>query len=87
MLTFSIPLAAAVASCWRRYLHRLPGHGGWPDLCSCKFFAQYVPLSYRTLAFILGGFSMVVSNLGLSQLIKFVPVRPPFIRRVSHWLY
>ena len=38
-------------------------------------FAQYVPLSYRTLVFILGGFSMVVSNLGLSQLIQIsVPV-------------
>lgn len=37
--------------------------------CACaEFFAQYVPLSYRTLVFILGGFSMVVSNLGLSQL-------------------
>ena len=36
--------------------------------CACaEFFAQYVPLSYRTLVFILGGFSMVVSNLGLSQ--------------------
>ena len=35
--------------------------------CACaEFFAQYVPLSYRTLVFILGGFSMVVSNLGLS---------------------
>ena len=32
--------------------------------CACaEFFAQYVPLSYRTLVFILGGFSMVVSNL------------------------
>lgn len=31
--------------------------------CACaEFFAQYVPLSYRTLVFILGGFSMVVSN-------------------------
>ena len=40
-----------------------------------EFFAQYVPLSYRTLVFILGGFSMVVSNLGLSQLIQIsVPV-------------
>lgn len=44
--------------------------------CACaEFFAQYVPLSYRTLVFILGGFSMVVSNLGLSQLIQIsVPV-------------
>ena len=44
--------------------------------CACaEFFAQYLPLSYRTLVFILGGFSMVVSNLGLSQLIQIsVPV-------------
>ncbi len=44
--------------------------------CACaEFFAQYVPLSYRTLVFILGGFSMVVSNLGLSQRIQIsVPV-------------
>ncbi|CAM6835665.1 branched-chain amino acid transporter carrier protein BrnQ [Leclercia adecarboxylata] len=39
--------------------------------CACaEFFAQYVPLSYRTLVFILGGFSMAVSNLGLSHLIQ-----------------
>ncbi|VEA63023.1 branched-chain amino acid ABC transporter [Salmonella enterica subsp. salamae] len=39
--------------------------------CACaEFFAQYIPLSYRTLVFILGGFSMVVSNLGLSHLIQ-----------------
>lgn len=44
--------------------------------CACaEFFAQYLPLSYRTLVFILGLFSMLVSNLGLSQLIKVsVPV-------------
>ncbi|MEG0100358.1 MAG: branched-chain amino acid transport system II carrier protein, partial [Citrobacter sp.] len=44
--------------------------------CACaEFFAQYVPLSYRTLVFILGGFSMVVSNLGLSHLIQIsIPV-------------
>ncbi|WP_105659901.1 branched-chain amino acid transporter carrier protein BrnQ [Cronobacter dublinensis] len=44
--------------------------------CACaEFFAQYLPLSYRTLVFILGLFSMVVSNLGLSQLIQFsIPV-------------
>ncbi|WP_312928147.1 branched-chain amino acid transporter carrier protein BrnQ [Pseudescherichia sp.] len=44
--------------------------------CACaEFFAQYVPLSYRTLVFILGGFSMVVSNLGLSHLIQLsIPV-------------
>jgi len=39
--------------------------------CACaEFFAQYVPLAYRTLVFILGGFSMAVSNLGLSHLIQ-----------------
>ncbi|EHD22766.1 MULTISPECIES: branched-chain amino acid transport system II carrier protein [Brenneria] len=44
--------------------------------CACaEFFAQYLPLSYRTLVFVLGGFSMVVSNLGLSHLIQLsVPV-------------
>lgn len=39
--------------------------------CACaEFFAQYLPLSYRTLVFILGIFSMAVSNLGLSHLIS-----------------
>ena len=39
--------------------------------CACaEFFAQYLPLSYRTLVFILGLFSMAVSNLGLSHLIQ-----------------
>ncbi len=44
--------------------------------CACaEFFTQYIPLSYRTLVFILGGFSMVVSNLGLSHLIQIsIPV-------------
>ncbi|PSN09261.1 branched-chain amino acid transporter carrier protein BrnQ [Siccibacter turicensis] len=44
--------------------------------CACaEFFAQYLPLSYRALVFILGGFSMLVSNLGLSHLIQIsVPV-------------
>ncbi len=33
--------------------------------CACaEFFAQYLPLSYRTLVFILGIFSMAVSNHG-----------------------
>jgi branched-subunit amino acid permease len=33
--------------------------------CACaEFFAQYLPFSYRTLVFILGIFSMAVSNLG-----------------------
>lgn len=40
-----------------------------------EFFSQYLPLSYRTMVFILGIFAMVVSNLGLNQLIKLsVPV-------------
>ncbi|WP_348250085.1 branched-chain amino acid transport system II carrier protein, partial [Salmonella enterica] len=44
--------------------------------CACAdFFAQYIPLSYRTLVFILVGFSMVVSNLGLSHLMQIcIPV-------------
>jgi LIVCS family branched-chain amino acid:cation transporter len=44
--------------------------------CACaEFFEQYLPLSYRTLVFILGLFSMVVSNLGLSHLIHIsIPV-------------
>ncbi|MDV5355446.1 branched-chain amino acid transporter carrier protein BrnQ [Kosakonia sp. SMBL-WEM22] len=44
--------------------------------CACaEFFAQYLPLSYRTLVFILGIFSMAVSNLGLSHLIQIsIPV-------------
>ncbi|MEW7313789.1 branched-chain amino acid transporter carrier protein BrnQ [Buttiauxella gaviniae] len=44
--------------------------------CACaEFFSQYLPLSYRALVFILGLFSMVVSNLGLSHLIQIsIPV-------------
>ncbi|KAA8996183.1 branched-chain amino acid transport system II carrier protein [Affinibrenneria salicis] len=44
--------------------------------CACaEFFSQYLPFSYRTLVFILGLFSMVVSNLGLSHLIHLsIPV-------------
>lgn len=44
--------------------------------CACaEFFSQYLPFSYRTLVFILGLFSMVVSNLGLDHLIKFsIPI-------------
>ncbi|EIC82794.1 branched-chain amino acid transport system II carrier protein [Serratia sp. M24T3] len=39
--------------------------------CACaEFFSQYLPLSYKTLVFILGLFSMLVSNLGLSHLIQ-----------------
>jgi LIVCS family branched-chain amino acid:cation transporter len=44
--------------------------------CACaEFFAQYLPFSYKTLVFILGLFSMLVSNLGLSHLIQIsIPV-------------
>ncbi|MTD40870.1 branched-chain amino acid transporter carrier protein BrnQ [Erwinia sp. CPCC 100877] len=44
--------------------------------CACaEFFAQHLPFSYRTLVFILGLFSMVISNLGLSHLIQIsIPV-------------
>jgi len=44
--------------------------------CACaEFFEQYLPFSYKTLVFILGLFSMLVSNLGLSHLIKIsIPV-------------
>ncbi|MCG8707152.1 branched-chain amino acid transport system II carrier protein [Brenneria sp. 4F2] len=44
--------------------------------CACaEFFSQYLPFSYRTLVFVLGCFSMVVSNLGLSHLIQLsIPV-------------
>ncbi|PHM23962.1 branched-chain amino acid transport system II carrier protein [Xenorhabdus ehlersii] len=44
--------------------------------CACsEFFSRYLPLSYRALVLILGTFSMLVSNMGLSHLIKFsIPV-------------
>jgi len=44
--------------------------------CACaEFFENLLPLSYRQLVFILGLFSMLVSNLGLSHLIQFsIPV-------------
>lgn len=44
--------------------------------CACaEFFSQCLPLSYRTLVFMLGIFSMLVSNLGLSHLIQIsIPV-------------
>lgn len=44
--------------------------------CACaEFFSEHLPLSYRSLVFILGLFSMVVSNLGLSHLIQIsIPV-------------
>ncbi|WP_340610962.1 branched-chain amino acid transport system II carrier protein [Xenorhabdus bharatensis] len=44
--------------------------------CACaEFFSRYLSLSYRTLVLLLGLFSMLVSNLGLSHLITFsIPV-------------
>lgn len=44
--------------------------------CACaEFFAQYLPLSYKTLVVILGVFAMLVSNLGLTHLIAIsIPV-------------
>lgn len=44
--------------------------------CACAdFFAKYLPCSYKTLVFILGLFSLVVSNMGLSHLIQIsIPV-------------
>ncbi len=44
--------------------------------CACaEFFEHHLPFTYRQLVFILSLFSMVVSNLGLSQLIQFsIPV-------------
>ncbi|MCX2957279.1 MAG: branched-chain amino acid transport system II carrier protein, partial [Candidatus Regiella insecticola] len=40
-----------------------------------EFFSQYLPLSYRALVFILGIFSILVSNLGLTHLIQIsIPV-------------
>lgn len=53
--------------------------------CACaEFFALYVPFSYRKLVWILGIFSMVISNLGLSKLIEFsipvlIAIYPPCI--------
>ena len=53
--------------------------------CACaEFFSRYVPISYRSLVLILGLFSMVISNLGLSKLIAFslpvlVSIYPPCI--------
>lgn len=44
--------------------------------CACaEFFSEHTRLSYRTLVWLLGLFSMIVSNLGLSHLISIsVPV-------------
>ena len=44
--------------------------------CACaEYFSQVLPLSYRMLVVLLAGFSLVVSNLGLTKLIAFsIPV-------------
>lgn len=44
--------------------------------CACaEYFAQVLPLSYKTLVVILAAFSLLVSNLGLTKLILFsIPV-------------
>jgi LIVCS family branched-chain amino acid:cation transporter len=44
--------------------------------CACaEYFSNVVPLSYKTLVILLAVFSLLVSNLGLTNLIKFsVPV-------------
>ncbi|MGK2889620.1 MAG: branched-chain amino acid transport system II carrier protein [Candidatus Malihini olakiniferum] len=44
--------------------------------CACaEFFSEYLPFSYHTLVFVLGGFSALVANLGLSHLIQLsIPV-------------
>ncbi|MGL9736305.1 MAG: branched-chain amino acid transport system II carrier protein [Symbiopectobacterium sp.] len=44
--------------------------------CACaEFFSQYLPFSYRILVCVLGGFSALVANLGLSHLIQLsIPV-------------
>nr|WP_314265292.1 branched-chain amino acid transport system II carrier protein [uncultured Moellerella sp.] len=53
--------------------------------CACaEFFSRYVSISYRALVLILGLFSMLISNLGLSKLIEFsmpvlVLIYPPCI--------
>ncbi|MCS4285547.1 LIVCS family branched-chain amino acid:cation transporter [Pseudomonas sp. BIGb0278] len=57
--------------------------------CACaEYFSQILPLSYRTLVVILAGFSLVVSNLGLTKLIMFsIPlltaIYPPCIVLVA----
>jgi LIVCS family branched-chain amino acid:cation transporter len=44
--------------------------------CACaEYFAKVLPLSYKTLVIMLAGFSLLVSNLGLTKLILFsIPV-------------
>lgn len=44
--------------------------------CACaEFFSKHVPFSYKTIVFILGLFSITISNLGLSYLVQIsIPV-------------
>jgi len=57
--------------------------------CACaEYFSRLLPLSYKTLVVILAGFSLLVSNLGLTNLIHFsIPVLtaiyPPCIALVA----
>ncbi|WP_313740075.1 branched-chain amino acid transport system II carrier protein [Pseudomonas sp.] len=57
--------------------------------CACaEYFSQILPVSYRALVVILAGFSLLVSNLGLTKLIMFsIPVLtaiyPPCIVMVA----
>lgn len=57
--------------------------------CACaEYFSRVLPLSYKALVFILAAFSLLVSNLGLTNLIQFsIPVLtaiyPPCIALVA----
>ncbi len=57
--------------------------------CACaEYFSKCLPLSYKTLVVMLAGFSLLVSNLGLTKLIAFsIPVLtaiyPPCIALVA----
>jgi len=57
--------------------------------CACaEYFSRCLPLSYKTLVVLLAGFSLLVSNLGLTKLIAFsIPVLtaiyPPCIALVA----
>ena len=57
--------------------------------CACaEYFSRLLPLSYKTLVVLLAGFSLLVSNLGLTNLIHFsIPVLtaiyPPCIALVA----
>ncbi|MCO6704975.1 branched-chain amino acid transport system II carrier protein, partial [Streptomyces sp. CHB9.2] len=44
--------------------------------CACaEFFSEFLPFSYRSLVVLLAAFSLLVSNLGLTQLIQIsVPI-------------